>query len=107
MLGLYFFNIGKDDLEEGDIAPTTAEDCVEQLLPWTDDFPTASTPSRVRPVTQNLNMTPISGTVDYEIEIGILDPQARWVPPLGPVGTPDTMGISTKGDLYTSLLGMV
>ena len=26
---------------------------------------------------------------------------AQWVPPLGPVGTPDTMGISTKGNLYT------
>ena len=31
----------------------------------------------------------------------ILDPRARWVPRLGPVGTPDPMGISTKGYLYT------
>ena len=30
-----------------------------------------------------------------------MDPRARWVPPLGPVGTPDPMGNSTKGDLYT------
>ena len=29
--------------------------------------------------------------------VGILDPRSRWVPPLGPVGSPD----STKGDLYT------
>ena len=33
--------------------------------------------------------------------VGTLDPRSRWVPPLGPVGTPDPMGISTKGDLYT------
>ena len=33
--------------------------------------------------------------------VGILDPRAQWVPPLGPVGTPDPMGISTMGDLYT------
>ena len=32
--------------------------------------------------------------------VGILDPQFQWVPPLGPVGTLDPMGISTKGNLY-------
>ena len=30
-----------------------------------------------------------------------LDPQSRWVPPLGAVGSPDSMGNSIKGDLYT------
>ena len=34
-------------------------------------------------------------------DVGILEPRARWVPPLGPVGPPLSMGNSTKGDLYT------
>ena len=29
-----------------------------------------------------------------------MEPQSRWVFPLGPVETPDSIGISTKGDLY-------
>ena len=33
--------------------------------------------------------------------VEILDPRARWVPPLRSAGTPNPMGISTKGDLYT------
>ena len=33
--------------------------------------------------------------------VGILDPRSRWIPPLGQVGTPDPMGISTKSNLYT------
>ena len=33
--------------------------------------------------------------------VGTLVPQSRWVPPLGPVGPPNSMGTSTKGDLYT------
>ena len=33
--------------------------------------------------------------------VGTLDPQSRWIPPLGPVGLPNSMGNSMKGDLYT------
>ena len=33
-------------------------------------------------------------------KVGILDPRARWISPLGSVGTPNPMGISMKGDLY-------
>ena len=35
--------------------------------------------------------------------VGILDPRAWWVPPLGPVGMPNPMRIFTKGDLYTCI----
>ena len=30
-----------------------------------------------------------------------MDPRSQWVPPLCPVGSPGSMGNSTKGDLYT------
>ena len=33
--------------------------------------------------------------------VEIKDPRSRWVPPLGPVGSPGFMNNSTKGDLYT------
>ena len=36
--------------------------------------------------------------------VGILDPRARWVSLLGPVGTPNPIGISAKGNLYTYIL---
>ena len=41
--------------------------------------------------------------------VGILDPRARWVPPLGPVGTPDTYlhkssNKTYKGAAYLDLM---
>ena len=39
-------------------------------------------------------------TAKYFAKLDAVHGYFRWVPPLGPVGTPDPMGISTKGDLY-------
>ena len=57
VLGCYLFNIGVDDLE-GVVQGT--QPTVREHLTRTDDFPTVSTPTRVTPTAQNLEMSPIT-----------------------------------------------
>ena len=55
VLGCYLFNIGVDDLEDGQGTPPPAqEEAHQETLGRTDDFPAASTPVRVR---QNEELT--------------------------------------------------
>ena len=77
VLGSYLFNIGMDDLEE-DV--TGGKEAFEEFehLPRSDDFPTASTPSRVGPPMADLNATPVRGRNEYDL---IFSSKAANVPP--------------------------
>ena len=58
VLGCYLFNVGVDDLEEGYI-PTTEVGEQNEHLTRTDDFPAASTPSRVGLPLTDVEMSPM------------------------------------------------
>ena len=75
VLGCYLFNIGVDDLEEGFSDDQIESEAVEHLT-RTDDYPTASTPSRVGPPTDNIAMSPIGEPQEY-----VLLPRIANIPP--------------------------
>ena len=77
VLGCYLFNIGIDDLEEGVNFSQDATTETREHLTRTDNYPTFSTPTRVRPTTANLNMSPI---VERDYEIDFL-PRIANIPP--------------------------
>ena len=77
VLGCYLFNIGVDDLEEeAQYATGNATDTREHLN-RTDDYPAFSTPSRVRPATDGLELSPIA---DQSLGFAFL-PRIANIPP--------------------------
>ena len=80
VLGCYLFNIGIDSLEE-DFQPTNGllqRNAVEETLSRTDDFPVASTPSRVRPSTVDAAESPIANRQHNNFKIL---PRVANIPP--------------------------
>ena len=59
VLGCYLFNVGIDDLDEGTgMAAMSQEEAHAETLTRTDDYPTMSTPTRIRS-TEELTVSPI------------------------------------------------
>ena len=78
VLGCYLFNIGVDDLEEGvSYEQVSQEEAHTERLGRTDDFPAASTPTRVRG-TANLTDSPIAKAHGADFE---MLPRVANVPP--------------------------
>ena len=77
VLGAYLFNIGLDNLEEDFVATNETPEEYE-YLPKTDDFPAASTPTRVGPVLNDFGGTPVRKRGDYNL---LFSSRAANVPP--------------------------
>ena len=60
VLGCYLFNVGVDDLENGFATESTQHEAYEETSNRTDDYPAASTPSRVR---KDRSPTPVESPI--------------------------------------------
>ena len=77
VLGCYLFNMGVDDLEEEATFSPDIDIETREHLTRTDDYPAASTPTRVRPYTNNLDLSPIN---DRGYDVAFL-PRIANIPP--------------------------
>ena len=78
VLGCYLFNLGVDDLEEGFEPTEVANIELSEHLGRTDDFPAFSTPTRVEPSVNEVDISPIGR--DPEFQVNFL-PRVANVPP--------------------------
>ena len=70
-MGCYLFNVGVDSLEE-QFQDDLLDGPQPELTHRTDDFPTMSTPTRVRPSTHSIQLSPIrEADRPYEVEIAL------------------------------------